>query len=149
MLKEIGESLQEKRLAIGISIDEVASDLKIDALMIENLEAGNQKVFQDILELKEIAVSYAKYLGFSEDDILDDLNDYLFEKTSKISLDDIKKELEKEKVKEKTQEVKIHSPYTTVIKEKNNRIIFLLIVVLLVIAIFILLYFILSDFLLK
>lgn len=143
MLKEIGESLQEKRLAIGISIDEVASDLKIDALIIENLEAGNQKVFQDILELKEITIAYAKYLGFSEEEITDDLNDYLFEKTSKISLDDIKKELEKDK--EKTQEVKIHSPYTTITKEKNNRVVFVLIVVLLVIAVFVLLYFILSN----
>jgi len=143
MLKDIGEELKEKRIAIGISIDEVSSDLKIDSLIIENLEEGNQKVFQDVLELKKITIAYAKYLGFEEEEMEEELNDYLFEKTSKISLEDIKKELEIEKTK--PQEVKIHSPYTTVIKEKNNRMVFWVVVIALCVAIFVLLYFILSE----
>ena len=49
----IGDTFKEKREEIGITVSEVANDLKIDPILIENLESGNHKVFKDILELKD------------------------------------------------------------------------------------------------
>ena len=53
-MKEIGDIFKEKREEIGITIEEVASDLKIDSVLIDNLEDGNDRVFKDILELKDV-----------------------------------------------------------------------------------------------
>ena len=128
----IGETFKEKREEIGITTSEVAKDLKVDSVLIENLESGNHKVFKDILELKDTISSYAKYLGLDEEEILDELNDYLFETTSKISVEDIKERLEKDKDKEKK---KIKTPYTLETPKKKNYtvvIIGILIIIILV-----------------
>lgn len=132
-MNEIGETLKEKREEIGITAAEVASDLNTDSILIENLESGNHKVFKDILELKEIISSYAKYLGLDAEELLDKLNDYLFETTSKISIDDIKERLKEDK---KENKKKIKSPYTLESVKKNNytgvAIAFLIIVILVI-----------------
>ena len=94
-MKEIGEEFKEKREEIGITIEEVSNDLCKDVILVENLESGNHKVFKDILELKEMVRIYAKYLGLDEEKILGELDDFLFEKTSKISIDDIKERWKK------------------------------------------------------
>lgn len=140
-MKEIGEIFSEKRKEIGITIDEMSKDLKIDKLLIENLEEGNIKAFKDIVELKDIIISLSKYLGLDGDSIIDDLNDYLFEKTSKISVDDIKSIYSKEK-----EEKKIKSPYTIEVIEKKNKIKFTIIVILILI-ILVMLYFLLRNIL--
>ena len=57
---------------------------------------------------------YAKYLGLDDEKLLGDLDDFLFEKTSKISLDDIKEAQKKEDNEKK----KIVSPYTNQEKKK-------------------------------
>ena len=131
-MKEIGEQFKEKREEIGITIDEVSQDLKIDAILIDNLEDGNNKVFKDILELKEIIEAYAKYLGLDSDKLLDDLNDYFFEKTSKISLEDIKMSLNKAN-KDKEDVTKIKSPYTKETKQKSNTFTMLIIISIIVV----------------
>lgn len=132
-MNEIGEALKEKREEIGITAAEVASDLNTDSILIENLESGNHKVFKDILELKEIISSYAKYLGLDAEELLDKLNDYLFETTSKISIDDIKERLKNDKQDNKKR---IKSPYTLESVKKNNytgiAIAFLIIVILVI-----------------
>ena len=127
-MKYIGEQFREKREEIGISIAEVSNDLKVDAVVIENLEDGNDKVFKDILELKDMVSLYAKYLDLDEDKLLDELNDYLFEKTSKISIDDINNSF----VKMQAEEKKISTPYTADLKNKKNNYTLLIIIVLLV-----------------
>ena len=135
-MKEIGEEFKEKREEIGITIDEVASDLSKDALLIENLESGNHKVFKDILELKEMVRIYAKYLGLDEEKLLGELDDFLFEKTSKISIDDIKERLKQEQAKKK-DEKKIRTPYTIEIENKKNKtLIMILIIALILLVIF-------------
>ncbi len=136
----LGEKFKTKREEIGISLDEVADDLKIDKIIIENLEDGNQKVFKDVLELKKVVSLYSKYLGLDEEEMLDDLNDYLFEKTSKISVDDIKEGLKNTKIEPK----KIKSPYTIEMKEKNKKVIVLIIVFFLILLL-LLFYFILKN----
>ena len=143
-MKEIGIQFKEKRKQIGISVDEVSSDLNIDAVLIDNLEDGNNKVFKDVLELKEIVGNYAKYLGLDSDKLLDELNDYLFEKTSKISIEDIKMSMNKTKPLEK----KIRSPYTIEIKPKNDWLLVVAIILIIVIVL-VMFYFILKEILIR
>ena len=115
-MKEIGEKLQEARISMGISIEEAAEDLKLRPSQLENIEAGNKDAFKDIFYLKYFIRDYAKYLGLDSDKMMDDFNEYLFDYTSKISLDDIKKASKKEEPKEK----KISSPYTIERRPKRH-----------------------------
>ena len=136
-MKEIGESFKEKREEIGITLEEVSKDLGIKEVLLENLEEGNAKVFKDILEIKDTIESYSKYLGLDTEKIMDEYNDYLFEKTSKISINDIKERLEKT-IKEKVVK-KIKSPYTKEMIDFNKKYnIILIIVVFIIILLFIL-----------
>ena len=137
ILKDIGESFKEKREEIGITLEEVSKDLGIKEVLLENLEEGNAKVFKDILEIKDTIESYSKYLGLDTEKIMDEYNDYLFEKTSKISINDIKERLEKTN-KEKVVK-KIKSPYTKEMVDFNKKYnIILIIVVFIIILLFIL-----------
>ena len=92
--------------------------MNISVTLLENIELGNTKAFKDIYELREIVKSYAKYLGLDINKVNDSFNDFLFEKTSKISLDDITEALKKSEKKEEKKEV--HSPYTKIHKRKLN-----------------------------
>jgi len=141
-LKELGESFKEKREEIGITSSEVANDLGIDQIVIENLEEGNAKVFKDVLELKEVVLQLTKYLGLDEKYVLGELNDYLFEKTSKISIEDIKAQLEKTKGTEEKK--KVSSPYTIEEKDHSNRFV-VIAMVLLTLVVVIIFYFVLKE----
>ncbi len=118
-MKEIGERLKETRESIGISIEEAAEDLKMRPFQIENIESGNMEVFKDVFYLKYFIRDYAKYLGLDYEDMVDEFNEYLFDYTSKISIDDIKKAKKNAPEKEGKEEKKIHSPYTTEKKGKS------------------------------
>lgn len=137
-MKEIGETLKEAREGIGVSIEEVAGDLKVRPNQIENIEVGNMKAFKDVLYVKGLVKEYSKYLGLNYDDMIDEFNEYMFEYTSKISLADIQKaktKLEKKKNKGK----RIISPYTLERKKKSNALTITMIIsvlVLLVVLIF-------------
>ena len=111
-MKEIGEKLREARESMGISIEEAAEDLKLRPSQIENIEEGNMEAFKDIFYLKYFIRDYSKYLGLDKDDMVDEFNEYLFDYTSKISLEDIKN-ARKEGKKEDTK--KIRSPYTRIL----------------------------------
>lgn len=116
-LKELGEYLKETRENHGVSIDEAAEDLNLTIHQLDNIESGNTRAFKDIYELRELVREYAKYLGLEPDKVIDEFNDFLFEKTSKISLQDImdaKKKSEEEPVK------KVSSPYTNIPPSKKN-----------------------------
>lgn len=109
-MKEIGEKLKEARENMGISIDEVATDLNVPKKQVENLEEGSMESFKDIFYLKYFIRDYAKYLGLNKEDLVDEFNEYLFDYTSKLSLEEIKK-AQKEEKKDKIEN-KIKSPYT-------------------------------------
>ncbi len=114
-MKEIGEELKQLRKKSGVDLEEASHDLNISEIELECIEAGNAKAFKDIYELKEKVRLYAKYLGVKEDRINDEFNDFLFEKTSKISLDDVKKIKEKKKKeKEEVNDDRVSSPYTKI-----------------------------------
>lgn len=131
-MKEIGETLKEARENIGLSIEEVAKDLKLRPVQIENIESGNADAFKDIFYLKNLIKDYSKYLGLDYDDMVDEFNEFLFDHTSRISLDDIKKAKKKASKKEKKQN-RIASPYTMERKSKFNIKYFL---IFLIIALF-------------
>lgn len=118
-MKELGEYLKETRENNGVSIEEASSDLNIDSFLLENLEEGNVRAFRDVLSMKEKVKEYAKYLGLDPEEVIDEFNDFMFEHTSKISLEDIL-EAEKERNKSK-EEKKISSPYTIVKTKKVNK----------------------------
>ena len=142
-MKEIGIKLKTKREESGLSVEEVGEDLQVKTSDVINLESGDRDAFTDIVELKNLISEYAKYLGFDNEELLDEFNEYLFEQTSKISLDDIEKAREKKLEDEKE---KIASPYTIIKKEKNKKpIIIGLIIVVLVIA-FLVSYFLVTNY---
>ena len=112
-MKEIGEKLKEARESMGITIEEAATDLKLRPNQIENIEDGNKEAFKDIFYLKMFIKNYSKYLGLDPDEMIEEFNEYLFDVTSKISIEDIKKAEKEQKKKEKNlKTVKISSPYT-------------------------------------
>ena len=128
-MNEIGELLRTTRENSGVSLEEASSDLEIKTLILENIEDGNIGCFKDIFVLKQNIYDYAKYLGLEPDKIIDDFNEYLFEYTSKIPLDDIEKAM-KEKQKDEIVSDKIVSPYTNSTKNANSKIILAIIIAL-------------------
>ena len=137
-MKEIGKQFREKREEIGITIEEVSNDLARDVIIIQNLENGNHKVFKDILDLKDMVRVYAKYLGLDDEKLLSELDDFIFEKTSKISVEDIEERIKQEQEKkEKEEETKIHTPYTVEMKkEKNFTMIIIIVIILFILVLF-------------
>ena len=117
-MKELGSYLKNIRINNSVSLTEASEDLNLSSTLLENIESGNSKAFKDIYEMKEDIKKYAKYLGADVNKVVDSFNDFLFEKTSKINLDDIKAIQES---KEKTDNSKkIISPYTLPPKKKIN-----------------------------
>jgi len=143
-MKEIGEKLKNTREEIGISIDEAAEDLKLRPSQIENIESGNLEAFKDVFYLKYFIRDYSKYLGLDYEKMVDEFNEYLFDYTSKISIEDIKKA--KKTVKPIEPIKKISSPYTLDYKKKRTLPSFILYgIIVLLVAIIIYLVFSLFD----
>lgn len=121
----------------GLTLDEVSKDLEIPVLSLEQIEDGNIGAFKDIFVLKDYLESYAKYLGIDYEDVIDEFNEYMFEKTSKIPMEEIEKAV-KEKEKEESESNRIASPYTKAAPIKSNKqfiFMLILITVLVIIAI--------------
>ena len=137
-MNEIGKLLRTAREESGVSLEEASGDLEIKTIMLENIEDGNIGAFKDIFLLKDNIYSYSKYLGLDPDKIVDQFNEYLFEYTSKIPLDDIEKAMNKQQ-REDIPENKVVSPYTTAAKTGPNKLVILilaLIAVLVVVIVF-------------
>lgn len=117
-MKELGQYFRDTRIRNGVSIEEAAEDNELSASQLENIEQGNIKAFKDVYKLKEYMKNYAKYLGLDPSEVAEEFNDFLFEHTSKISLEDILEA--KKRMEAKEEEKKIKSPYTKEYKEKFN-----------------------------
>ena len=139
-MKEIGDYLKRTRISNGVSIAEAAEDLDLSTVQLENIESGNVKAFKDVYALKEDVRQYAKYLGLNPEKVIDEFNGFLFEHTSKISLEDIKMAQKKMEEEEKGAT----SPYTKEYKKKVGPWPFIIAIVLIV-FIFIILYLIIST----
>lgn len=134
-MKELGEYLKKTRIGNGVSLTEACEDLDFSTSHLENIESGNVRAFKDVYELKESIKLYAKYLGLDPDKVVDEFNGFLFQHTSKISLDDIRAAQKKKEEEEAKNKVK--SPYTIEHKEKFDfwPIIYIIIGILLLILI--------------
>lgn len=139
-MKELGAYLKRTRVDNGVSIAEAAEDLELSVVELENIESGNTRAFKDVYNLKQYIKQYAKYLGLDPDKIVDEFNGFLFEHTSKISLDDIRAAQKKLDNNEK----KVQSPYTKEYKEKVNILPFVVVGIVTVIL-FISIYIIISG----
>ncbi len=113
-MREIGKYLKQSRIKNGVSLEEASEDLNMSVVQLENIEEGNVRAFKDIYSLRNYVKDYAKYLGLNVNKLSDEFNDFMFEKTSKISLDAVVN-----KKKNSSLEKQISSPYTQV-KEKKN-----------------------------
>lgn len=134
-MKEIGEMLKEAREEAGVSIEEAAEDLNYKVSQLEAIENGDFKLFKDVFLLKCMVTDYSKYLGLNSDEIIDEFNEYVFESTSKIPIDDIEKAS-----KAKEEKEKIASPYTKVEKEKSKLPLILVIILVVLIVIFVIVF---------
>ncbi len=137
-MKEIGEKLKEAREGMNITIEEAATDLKLKPSQLKNIEEGNKDAFKDIFYLKYFIRDYAKYLGLDYESMVDEFNEFVFDYTSKISLEDIKKANDKNN-KDKKKVKKISSPYT-LDKEENKDIKKMLLIGLIIVVICIIIY---------
>ena len=136
-MKEIANLLRETRETSGIDLKEVSKDLEIDELLLKNIEDGKTGAFKDVFLLKNYIFEYAKYLGLDANKVLNDFNEYIFEFTSRIPVEEIEKTMEL-KVKEESEE-KISSPYTSSNKKERKGmylLIYILILVLVVLTVF-------------
>ena len=138
-MKEIGQKFKEARETIGISKEEVVKDLNITESQLDNLEDGNINAFKDVFFLKDIIKKYSKYLNLDEDKIMDNFNDFMFNYTSRIPVEDILEQTREINLQEaKNTENKIVSPYTIKRKSRNGikyAIIYILSVIILVILV--------------
>ncbi|MBD9106098.1 hypothetical protein EGW03_06570 [bacterium] len=143
-LKEIGEFLKSSRINNGVSIEEAAEDLNFSVTQLENIEDGNIRAFKDVFALRELVKEYGKYLGVETDSIVDEFNDFMFEHTSKISLDDILEARRLANQKDQEEKNKIVSPYTRIrtpkIRLDKIKIKPLLITIIIVLILFISLF---------
>ena len=121
----------------GLTLDEVSKDLEIPVLSLEQIEDGNIGAFKDIFVLKDYLESYAKYLGIDYEDVIDEFNEYMFEKTSKLPIEKIEEAIRND-IKEESLSARVASPYTRLAPLKSNKsfvLTLLLIVVLVVLAV--------------
>ena len=115
-MKELGEYLKRTRISNGVSLTEACDDLDFSTPQLENIESGNVRAFKDVYELRDSVKNYAKYLGLDSDKVADEFNGFLFQHTSRISLDDIRAA---QKKKDELLEAKrVKSPYTIEYKER-------------------------------
>ncbi len=120
-MKEIGESFKNARETIGISKEEVIKDLNITESQLDNLEDGNVNAFKDVFFLKDIIKKYSRYLNLNEEENIDKFNDFMFNYTSRIPIEDILEQTREIQLQEsEKEENKIVSPYTMKRKKKNN-----------------------------
>ena len=139
-MKDIGLKLKEKREENGVSVEEAAEDLKMRPSQIISLEEGKKEDFKDVVFLKYFIRDYAKYLGLDGEKMVDEFNEFLFDFTSKIPLE----EIEKAKVNNANTNKEIASPYTEV--KSGNKVLKMVIVsVIVVIILTIIGYFIASG----
>ena len=130
-MKEIGLKLKQKREENGVALEEAAEDLKMKPSQLQSIEEGKKEDFKDVFSLKYFIRDYAKYLGLDGETILDEFNEYLFEQTSRISVEEIE-EAKKEK-ENREKDMKILSPYTKTNDNKKKKYIIIIIIVLVII----------------
>ena len=98
-MEEIGRLLKEKRLELGLTIEEVSDQTRLTQKHIKALEEGNISFFHDDLSyLRFFVKSYCDVLGLDfEDKLRKDVNDYTmtFTTSAQINHEEIEKNIAK------------------------------------------------------
>lgn len=68
-LEEFGEILREERVRNGLTVDEIASRLKITSRMVRAIEDGDMKSMPHAVYAKGFIRSYAQLLGIDEEEV--------------------------------------------------------------------------------
>lgn len=138
-MNEIGLDFKQARTSSSISLNEASDDTGIPSEALEQIEDGAIGSFKDIFKLKSYLETYAKYLGMDPVKVIDDFNEYMFEYTSKIPLDDLEKEIEAKSKTEKiedTADIKVVSPYLKPVEHTSGiKYVIIAIVIIVLIAI--------------
>ena len=138
-MNKIGAEFKEARLAASVSLEEASEDTEIPLTAIEQIEDGAIGSFKDIFKLKDYLYIYAKYLGLNGNEIIDKFNEYMFEYTSKIPVDDLERAVTKknnEEIPLPPQGVQAVSPYLKPHEEnKNSRIVIAIILIIILAAV--------------
>ena len=120
-MKNIGLKLKEKREENGLSIEEVAEDLKMRPSQITSIEEGKKDDFKDIFYLKYFIRDYAKYLGLDSEKIIDELKEEtrntfkeLYNNLSEKELDEVIKQ-----VNEVLEHIEYEETFSVIGKELN------------------------------
>ena len=138
-MNEIGCLLKSARETSGVSLEEASADLKIRPAVLNNIEEGNMGCFKDIFVLKDYLKDYAKYLGIDPTKTVDKFNEFMFEKTSKIPVEEIEKKIMEKNKEEALLKSRIASPYTDTsyrYKKKSIALLYILVIVLVALVIF-------------
>ena len=106
---------------------------------LNNIEEGNMGCFKDIFVLKDYLKDYAKYLGIDPTKTIDKFNEFMFEKTSKIPVEEIEKKIMEKNKEEALLKSRIASPYTDTsyrYKKKSIALLYILVIALVALVIF-------------
>lgn len=136
---EVGDTLRNSREVSGVTLEEVSKDLDIPIILLEQIEDGNTGAFKDVFELKEYIRKYAKYIGLNPDEVIDDFNSYMFERTSKIPMDKIE-EATKENIQEEENDKRVASPYTKAIPKIKTMPYIIALIIAIIIMLFALIW---------
>ena len=137
-LKEDNISYIEVRFAPLLSVNEHLNTGQVMEAVLSGLEEGKKDDFKDVVFLKYFIRDYAKYLGLDGEKLVDEFNEFLFDFTSKIPVEEI------EKAKNKSVQVKeVVSPYT-VVKSNNKGLKMVLLTVFIIVVLAVVGYFIAS-----
>ena len=139
-VNEIAASFKKTREEAGISLEEASNDTEIPVAALEQIEEGTIGSFKDIFKLREYLTIYAKYLGQDSTGIIDQFNEYMFEYTSKIPVEDLEKEIQEKSQREieKTIEMGVPAitPYLKPAGDKSkSKITFTVIIIIIIVAI--------------
>jgi len=115
-------------------LDEVSNDLDIPVLVLTQIEEGNIGAFKDIFELKKYISDYAKYLGLNPDEVIDEFNEFMFEKTSRLPMGEIEAKA-RETASNEANEQRVASPYTKAVPIFNRKGFILTLILVVILAV--------------
>lgn len=97
-MEKIGKLLKEKRLALGMTVEDVSVKTRLTQKHIKALEEGNMAFFHDDLSyLRFFVKSYCEAVGVDFEDIKDELRESVQDYTQTISMNVLKNHQEMEK----------------------------------------------------
>ncbi|MBD3362933.1 helix-turn-helix domain-containing protein [Candidatus Dojkabacteria bacterium] len=68
--QKVGEKLQERRLKRGISLKQIAKELKIREKFLKALESGEYEIFPSEVYIKGFLKNYSEFLGMDSERLL-------------------------------------------------------------------------------